>query len=443
MKLLRNLYLNERLFISLAIIAGIFVMGFFFSSFITIAKLMVMILIAVVLTDLILIYRTRKGIRVHRFTPERLSNGDDNNIRIYLENFYNFTINAEVIDEIPFQFQRRDLSFRFTLGAGKSHTIRYDLCPVKRGEYSFGSTLVFVSTPLGMLCRRFLFGDASIVPVYPSFLQMRHYELIAISNRLVEHGIKKLRRIGHNMEFELVREYIHGDDPRTINWKATARQARPMVNQYQDERSQQVFCVIDKGRVMQMPFNGMSLLDYAINASLVVANIAVKKYDKAGLITFQDDVGTFIPASGRNVQMRLFMEALYHEKTGYRESDFSRLFGLIRQKITQRSLLLLFTNFESQFGLQRQLPFLTKLAQRHLLVVVFFENTELTGAINRRATKTREVYYKAIAEKLSYDKKAMVRELNALGIQAIYTAPENLTVNTINKYLELKARGMI
>jgi uncharacterized protein (DUF58 family) len=283
-----------------------------------------------------------------------------------------------------------------------------------------------------------------MVPVYPSYIQMRKYELMAISNRLTESGIKKIRRIGHNMEFELIKEYVSGDDFRTINWKATARKSHLMVNHFQDERSQQVYSIIDKGRVMQMPFNGLSLLDYAINASLVISNIAIKKSDKAGILTFQDRVGTTLTASRQNNQMAQILEVLYNQKTAYRESDFSALYAHVRRKITQRSLLLIFTNFESIYGLHRQLPYLKRLSSQHLVVVIFFENTEMTSLLHEPAdADLRKIYYKAIAEKFSYDKKLIVKELAKNGIQAMLTTPEHLTVNTINKYLELKARGMI
>ena len=166
-------------------------------------------------------------------------------------------------------------------------TISYFLRPVKRGEYSFGAVNVFASSPIGLVSRRYQFSQNKMVPVYPSYIQMRKYELLAISNRLTDTGIKKIRRVGQHTEFERIREYVPGDDYRTINWKASARKSHLMVNNYQDERSQQVYALIDKGRAMQMPFNGMSLLDYAINASLVISNIAIKKSDKAVLITFQ------------------------------------------------------------------------------------------------------------------------------------------------------------
>ena len=234
-----------------------------------------------------------------------------------------------------------------------------------------------------------------------------------------------------------------GDDQRTINWKASARRSELMVNSYQDEKSQQVYCLIDKGRVMQMPFGGLSLLDYAINASLVMANIALKKQDKAGIITFSNTISNLLPAQRKSDQLRRVLELLYHQKTIYQETDYERLYITVRQKITQRSLLLLFTNFETLNGCQRQLPYLRALARHHLLVVVFFENTELQELLHKSADTTEGIYTKAIAQKFDYEKRQIVKELQRHGIHAILTAPEQLTVNTINKYLELKARGLI
>ena len=272
---------------------------------------------------------------------------------------------------------------------------------------------------------------------------MRKFELLAISNNLTMQGVKKIRRLGHNMEFEQIKEYVPGDDFRTINWKATARKAQLMVNNYQDEKSQQVYSLVDKGRVMQMPFEGMSLLDYAINATLAISNIAMRKGDKAGLITFQHKLGTVLPASKRNKQMELILETLYNQKTAYKETDFSRLFVNIQKRINQRSLLLLYTNFESMAALDRQLPFLKSLGKRHVLVVIFFRNTELKALLESEPKSLKDIYHKTIAEKFDFEKRLIVKELRKNGIYSVLTTPQNLTVDTINKYLELKARGLI
>jgi uncharacterized protein (DUF58 family) len=443
MRLFRALYLNNRLFQTSGILAVLFIAVFVVGRGVIVPQLLVYIFLAVVVTDALLLFRVKRGMSGYRVTPDRLSNGDENEISIHLENFYSFRVGLRIYDELPYQFQRRDLAFSVSLSAGENRIIVYSLRPVKRGEYSFGAVNVLVSSPLQLLSRRFSFSSDKMVPVYPSYVQMRKYELLAIHHRLTEVGIKKIRKIGHNQEFELIKEYVSGDDIRTINWKATARKARLMVNQYQDERSQQVYSLIDKGRLMQMPFDGLSLLDYAINACLVISNIAIKKFDKAGLVTFQDTIGTTLPASRKNNQMAVLQEMLYHQKTAFRESDFSRLHAHLRSKLNQRSLLLLFTNFESLSSMERQLPYLRSIAQRHLLVVIFFENTEMKVLLETPAATLRDVYYKAIAEKFSYEKKLIVKELQKNGIHALLSTPDRLTVNTINKYLELKARNLL
>lgn len=443
MKLIRALYLGNRLFALTAAIVGIFILAFVLGGGTIIPKILLLLLVATVLTDLLLLFRVKKGLRGERLVAEKLSNGDENEIAIYLENFYSFPVSLRIFDEIPHQFQRRDLEFNLVMEPSSNKVLKYFLRPVKRGVYSFGSVNVLAQTKLKLVARRFKFSNDKEVPVYPSYIQMRKYELLAIHNRLTMSGIKKIRRIGHNQEFELIKEYVSGDDFRTINWKATARKSRLMVNQFQDERSQQVYSLIDKGRVMQMPFAGMSLLDYAINATLVISNIAIKKSDKAGLITFQDKIGNIVKAARLNNQMATIQEVLYNQKTAFLETDYSVLYGTIRRTINQRSLLLLFTNFESIHGLYRQLPYLLSLNKMHLLIVIFFENTELKTLTENPAENLKEIYYKAIAERFSFEKRLIVKELQKHGIQSILTAPENLTVNTINKYLELKARNLI
>ncbi|MEO6149492.1 MAG: DUF58 domain-containing protein, partial [Mucilaginibacter sp.] len=325
-----NLFLTSRLFAGLALCVVLFLLGFFFRWMGIIPELLFWTLILLVMADLLLLYRSKKGVFARRHAPERLSNSDENELGVYIENLYPFTIQAGVIDEIPFQFQKRDVWFKTTLASRQQKMLNYTLRPTKRGEYEFGDVRVYVQSPLGLISRRFNFGQAEMLPVYPSFLQMRKYELMAISNRLNEVGIKKIRRLGHNLEFEQVKNYVPGDDYRTINWKATARQGNFMVNSYTDEKSQHVYCVIDKSRAMKMPFEGLSLLDYAINASLVLSNVALLKEDKAGLITIAEKVGSVIAADRKAVQLNRILEVLYREKTRYLETNMEALYTTIR-----------------------------------------------------------------------------------------------------------------
>ena len=438
-----NLFLTNRLFGAVATCVVLYLLSFFFPWLGIVPDIAFYALLALLIADLFILYRVADGVFAKRLAPERLSNSDENELSIYIENRYSFRINTGIIDEIPAQFQKRDIWFATTLAPGERKQINYILRPTRRGEYEFGFIRVFVRSAIGLVSKRYNFEQAEALPVYPSFLQMRKYELMAISNRLTEIGIKKIRRIGHSMEFEQVKSYVPGDDYRTINWKATARRGDLMVNSYTDEKSQHVYCIIDKSRAMRMPFEGLSLLDYAINASLVLSNVALLKEDKAGLITVGEKIGSIVPADKNYAQLNKIMEVLYKEKTRYLETNMEALYVTTRRVLKQRSLVVFFTNYESLSALQRQLPFLRRIAKFHLLLVVFFENTELKTLSEQPAKDVEGIYIKTIAEKFAYDKKLMVKELASHGIQSILTSPQNLTINTVNRYLEIKAKQKI
>jgi uncharacterized protein (DUF58 family) len=442
-KFFKSLYLQQRLFIALGILVVLFVFAFFFERLIDYLIIGLFTVIGLLILDILFLYRTKNAIKASRNLPDKLSNGDKNPLEILVTNLYNTAVYVKIIDELPVQFQERDFEMKDIIQSEASRTFSYAIRPTERGEYHFGGLQIFASTTLGFAQRKFSFNQDAMVPNYPSFLQLRKYELMAFTNKLRDYGLKKIRRIGHTMEFEQIKDHVQGDDVRNINWKASAKRNQLMINQYQDEKSQPVYSVIDKGRVMKMPFEGLKLVDYAINSTLVISNIALKKGDKAGMFSFSDKVSNQVMAQKRASQMNLILETLYNLDTDFKESDFARLYIDVKRSITQRSLLLLYTNFETMDALHRQLPYLQAIAKNHLLVVIFFENTELKELVKQPAVSTQEIYQKTIAEKFLYEKKLIVNELNKYGIQTILTEPEQLTVNTINKYLEIKARGLL
>ncbi|WP_028295258.1 DUF58 domain-containing protein [Olivibacter sitiensis] len=438
-----DLFLCPRLFWLLGGNVVLFILSFFYPWLSTLPFLMFFSIVLALVLDLFLLFQKRGKVLGRRVCPERLSNSDENEVRIELSNLYPFNVQIGIIDEVPEQFQKRNMWESTHLGTKKTKSIAYTLRPTKRGEYSFGSLRLYVKSTIGFVQRRFNYDMGKTVPVYPSFLYLRQYELMAISNRLSDYGIKKIRRLGHSMEFDQIKNYVKGDDYRTVNWKATARQGNLMVNSYIDEKAQHVYSIIDKSRAMRMPFYGLSLLDYAINASLALSRVVLKKEDKTGLITISERMGTLVAADNKTSQLQRIMNVLYKEKTRYLESNMELLYANIRRHIHQRSLLLFFTNFESMSALNRQLPYLKGMAKFHLLIVVFFENTELSNMSGKASHSLREAYHKTIAEKFIYEKKLISKELLRHGIQSILTPPEMLTINTINKYLELKAKQAI
>ncbi|WP_136481973.1 DUF58 domain-containing protein [Cognatitamlana onchidii] len=442
MKLFKSFYIQPRFFYAGISIVVLFALSYFVPLLFNIAQLSILVLVLLVFCDFLMVFAGKKRIEATRQLPDKLSNGDKNLVTLHITNSYTFTAYLDIIDEIPEQFQIRDFKIKAHISSQKSKSVNYWLTPKERGEYYFGSLNIYAHSIVNLVAKRFSFHKDTMVPTYPSFLQLKKFELLNINRNSLEYGLKKVRRLGHSMEFEQIKDYVIGDDLRTINWKATAKKNQLMVNQFQDEKSQPVYAVIDKGRVMKMPFNGLSLLDYAINSTLVLSHIILKKHDKAGMLSFSKKINNVVVAERRSTQMQLILESLYNIKTDFYESDFNRLYGNIKKHITHRSLILIYTNFETLDGLNRQLPYLKAINKSHLLVVIFFKNNELKQLITSKAETTQQVYDKVIAEKFAFEKRLIVNELKKYGIYSILTTPENLTIDTINKYLEFKSRGL-
>ncbi|MEZ4807058.1 MAG: DUF58 domain-containing protein [Flavobacteriales bacterium] len=443
MRTWRSISLTRRCFLIGWAVVVVFIAGWIWSPLFVLARIGLLGWCVGIVADLYTLFVRRTGLVAERRTLERWSNGDMNPVSLVLKSGYGMAMQVRVLDELPEQFQKRDLVLRGTLPAWGERTFDYTVRPVSRGVYRYGAIQAFVGGPLGMVERRFSLDRAREVAVYPGYLQMRKYELLAFSDRLTLAGVKRVRRIAHQAEFERIREYVTGDDRRTVNWKASARRGRLMVNQYQDERAQQVFSLIDTGRVMKMPFEGLSLLDHAINASLVISNIAMYKEDKAGVITFSDKVQEILPAGRQRGQLQRILQAYHALATDHMETDMEALFIAVKRHIHQRSLLLLFTNYESLLALQRQLPYLQRLARQHLVVPIFFLNTEVEKDLATRPQDTEQVYVHTIAEGTMHEKRLIARELERHGMPAILCRPQDLTVHVINRYLELKARGAL
>ncbi|PAP79730.1 hypothetical protein B1759_15585 [Rubrivirga sp. SAORIC476] len=445
MSFLRSLFLTARPFWAMLGLAVAFVVAFFWAPLLPAVQVGVGVLGVLVVADTLLLWGTRGGVEADRAVPDKLSMGDPNEIAVTVRSRYRFRLSARVIDEVPVQFQERGDGAVLAVPPRGEARHTYTLRPTRRGAYGFGRLLVYASSPLGLLARRFEAVEGGEAVVYPSILQMKRYAFLAESDRLREVGVKRVRRRGHTMEFDQLRPYVAGDDRRSINWKATARRSahepRLMVNTYQDEREQPVVVALDMGRTMRSPFEGMTLLDHAVNAALVLLNTALLTSDRAGLVAFDKEVGAVVRPDRKRGQLAALLDALYRLDPGYQDPSFEGLYATLRGRLGQRSLVLLLTNFDTVTGLERQLPYLRRIARSHRLVVVLFENTGIRGLLAAKAERLEDVYVKATAEALAVEKREIARVLERHGIGSLLTTPEHLTVDAVNKYLQIKAQG--
>lgn len=445
-RVFKNLYLKNRFFYVLGGLCVFFILCFWVEDLLPIAYLFSAILLGLVLVEIVDLFRIITPLAIERKLDQKvLSLNDPNPIYLKIQSHSKGrTRKVRLYEVLPVELQLRDFFLTTEILPGQIQELEYMIQPKQRGLYSFGSTIAYLSSTFpGLMERRFEVPHSDSIPVYPSIQQMKKYSLF--SNLSVQNmeGIKKIRRIGHGYEFEQIKQYVPGDDVRSINWKATSRTSELMVNHYEDEKSQSVYLLLDKSRNMDMPFEGMRLLDYSINASLIIANTVLQKKDKIGLISFSDRIGSSLKADNKNLQLHKILESLYREKYRNTASNFELLYQISQKLINRRSLLFLFTNFESELALQRALPILRRINYRHLLVVILFENTEISSLSDKQAKTIEDIYQKTIASQFINEKQKMVYILKSHGIQTIFCPPKDLNISTLNKYLELKAKGLI
>lgn len=436
-------FLTKRTYYILAGLALMMVLSLLSPYFLLLGKTLLGLLLLVIGVDYFLLFSPKKPLSAVRNYGDRFSNGDLNTGYLILQSQYSFPVHGKLLDELCLQLQHQRAWQDVSISAKQSISIQQVFRPTERGLYQFNRLVLMARSPLGLVVRAHFLEAPAQIKVYPSYVEVRKYSLLALSNARAEAGSRAIRRIGNSMEFEQIKEYVPGDDVRRVNWKATARRGQIMVNHYTDERAQQIYCVVDKSRVMAMQFNGLTLLDYAINASLMLLRVALLKQDKAGLITFSNRPDHFTNAERQTSQMATIMEALYRQETQFQEADMDSLYALIQRRVPQRSLLILFTNFESKAGLERQLPYLKALSAKHLLLVVFFNNEEILDFAQGAATDLEQVYKQTIAKQYILEKKLMVRELQQHGIASLLTSPAGITPQVVNRYLEMKARMLI
>ena len=431
------MFLRRSFYLYMLIAVFVIASGMLWPVLYSVGLLLCVLVVAMLIADVVVLYAVAH-VRAQRECGEVLSLGEQSRVLVRVSNDSPLWLRIEVTDEAPVEWQMRHLSMMLYVPARMAAHAGYDIRPTRRGLYTYGSIRLFLSSRLGLAERRVTAEQARQVSVYPSFVKLDRASLATPHDTMREQGTRRRRKIGNHTEYEQIKEYVQGDDYRHINWKASARRHQLMVNVYEDEKSQQVYCVIDKGRLMQQAFAGMTIMDYSINAALMLSYVAIRRDDRAGLATFAADFDTFVPASRQNGQMQRIMNSLYRQETTFEETDYAVLCSCLQQRVNRRSLMVLFTSFASLSQLRRQLPYLRQLNRRHRLLVVFFADTDLAQVIADPAESADDYARRLAAEQMEYEKQMIVSHLSQQGIYSLLSAPQSLTVDVINKYIDMK-----
>ena len=441
---LKSFYLTKAAFAILGLCIGLFSFGLLNNIFFLLGKILFFMLWIFVIVEIFALYSKQNPLRTERKLPVRLSNGDTNFVSLKITNSFNFNLIATIIEDLPQQFQIRQWEKTTEVIKNAVTEFKYSVEPKVRGIYLWQNCYILYKIyPYSLVYRRVIFEFHQEVACFPSFEQFNKIPVKAIVSNFHESSQNSIRKIGQSLEFEQIKEYSSEDDYRHINWKASAKRGQLMLNQYQDERSQDIYCVLDLGRSMKMPFHQQTLLDYSINASLALSKAVITMQDKAGIVGLAHNKCEFLSAKKDFKQFGKINDMLYNLQTEFLEANYELLYKFVRVNIKQRSLLVIFTNFDSVNSLHRQMPYLKALAKYHLLLVVFFENTEVVNMVKEQATDLKDIYTKTIGQSILSQNRLIVKELHKFGIQSLLIQPEKLSLEVINKFVQIKKKQLI
>jgi uncharacterized protein (DUF58 family) len=382
-------------------------------------------------------------IEVERRHHSRLYLAADNAIELAVANRGRRELDVRLRDTPPAAFRSSTLFVGGTVRAGETEVFRYTTRPAARGLYQFGTITARWATPLGLLWRQRTIEAAEEIAVYPNLLEVEKYDLLARRGLLREMGLRTTRYIDRGTEFESLREYQPDDDFRRINWKATARRHRPITALHETERSQRLLVMLDLGRMMLTRIGDLTRLDLAVNASLLLCYVALRRGDRVGLMSFADGVHSYSPPrSGRGHFYRI-VEQLYAVRAQPVESDYVEAFGRLRSDLRGRSLIALFTDIGEPDVAATIARNLALLARQHLPLAVTLSDPVVRERAEVVPDTGRDLYEKVVAARLLDERGTVLEQLHRAGVLTVDAPADQLAPSTINRYLELKERALL
>lgn len=378
-----------------------------------------------------------------RTLPPKLSIGVANPVALVIANPLARPVTLRGRETPPPSFAGERTFGPVTIPPHDEVTVPLAFTPPARGLFAFGDVGVRIGGPLGLAGRAVRITLAQDAKVYPDIIAVRSYALLARKGALAEMGIKRMRLAGEGTEFESLRDYLEGDSFRDIDWKATARRGKPIVRSFEVERSQTLVIAIDAGRLMTPLVGPLAKLDRAINAALMLAYLGTERDDLVGLLVFGRDVERYLPPRKGHRQFLAILEALYSIEGKVEEPDYDRALRYLATKLPKRALVAVFTDLQGMEPSHRLLATLSAMAPRHLPLVITQRNRDVERTSRLEPTREPDVFTSAVAESLLADKAAALRLLQARGVLVLDVLPEELTVASVNRYLEIKARGRL
>jgi uncharacterized protein (DUF58 family) len=391
-----------------------------------------------------LISESAKDFQVERTVDERFAMGAENPVSLKIRNRARRPVKFIVKDEYPPQMELLNPRIAsLTVPNNRSRAWTYELLPTARGKYNFGKTALRFRTKLGLLWKQYDFPTEHDVKVYPNIREAKKNELYAHRNRRPDPGIRRMQLRGQGREFESMREFVTGDEIRHISWHATARRGKVITRQYTIERSQNVVVLLDTGRLMTARIGNLSKLDHAINAALSIAYVAASGGDNVGLLAFARRVISYLPPRRGRDQINRVMESLYNLEPQLIEPSYARAFNFFGTTCKRRSLVIILTDLVDRDASAELLTHTSKLIPRHLPLIVTIGDTDLRELVRTKPNKAADVYQQGVAEEILHQREEALSRIRHAGGLALDVPARQLSIALVNKYLEVKERGLL
>ncbi len=381
-------------------------------------------------------------IKGERICPRHFSTGAEHEIEILLKNTSPSTRRVRVRDQTPTQWEPAPV-INTVIPGRSSQSLYYRVAPPERGEYGFGDLFLRVEGPLGLVRRPIRLSVPEEVRVYPRLQPLRYNDLATYRRVAHQWGIRPTKWRGEGREFESLREYVEGDDPRKIHWKATARFDRPIVQQYQTEKNQIVMILLDVGRLMSAISEGKTKLDYALEAAVHLAHTALAGGDQAGILAFADRVISFIPPKRTPEQLQFILEGTLSLRPVLVEPQYEQALLWFRSRVPRRSLVVIYTDLLDEVASENLLAAVSLLRPLHLPLCVAIRESEWDELLSHPPSEVRGLYERAVLQELLRQRSKALGGLAQKGALAMDLPPSRLSIGTMERYLEVKRRGLL
>ena len=374
------------------------------------------------------------SVQVNRTMNTKFSLGTENVVTIHIINRSRHNLKIQIKDDFPTEFLYNTVIHDIDVHSMQEENMTYILTPMRRGIYMFGDIHVRCVGVLGFVVRQHKISAEAEVKVYPNLQAIQQYELLVKRGMLHRIGLKNSRQFGEGTEMERLREYMTDDDFRRIDWNATARHRKPIVREFETERSQDIVIMLDTGRLMASPIlldisdttdtdsisqNAMLKLDYAINTTLMAAYVSMLKGDKVGMIAFADTVHHYLAPKPGKKQFLTMLETVYALPVHPVEPDFEAAFSYLSSKQRKRALIILFTDILDSDSAEGIATYVTQFSKHHLVICVTLTDSGIVELAEQNVSDSKSVYQKTIAQRMLHEKHATLEILRRRGVITI------------------------